>query len=140
MRGVRHSVLFVLLPALLLLPTSASAFTVSLPSGSAVKIDSPSRLAFTVTNTGANEGLSRLVLRFPSGYRVTGGSAPPGWTVEPGPAGSTGEGGEITFRTTDEVKCVDAMGLPIASDMTHLTTQAQVRLGKMLADAYIATI
>ena len=110
MRGVRRSLPLVLFPALLLLPTSASAFTVSLPSGSAVKIDSPSRLAFTVTNTGANEGLSRLVLRFPSGYRVTAGSAPPGWTVEPGPAGSTGEGGEITFRTTDEVKCSDAMG------------------------------
>jgi len=102
--------LFMALASLLLLPAWASAFTVSLPPGSAVKIDSPSRLTFSVANTSANEGLSRLVLRFPSGYRVTGGSAPPGWTVEPGPAGSTGEGGEITFRTTDEVKCVDAMG------------------------------
>lgn len=102
--------LFLALASLLLLPTSASAFTVSLPAGSAVKIDSPSRLAFTATNTGANESLSRLVLRFPSGYRVTAGSAPPGWTVEPGPAGSTGESGEVTFRTTDEVQCSGAMG------------------------------
>ncbi|KAF7105735.1 hypothetical protein CFC21_106518 [Triticum aestivum] len=38
------------------------------------------------------------------------------------------------------LKYVDAMGLPLASDVTHLTTQAQVRLGKMLADAYIATL
>lgn len=38
------------------------------------------------------------------------------------------------------LKYVDAMGLPIANDITHLTTQAQVRLGKMLADAYIATL
>lgn len=37
-------------------------------------------------------------------------------------------------------KYVDAMGLPIANDITHLTTQAQVRLGKMLANAYIATL
>nr|BAJ88457.1 predicted protein [Hordeum vulgare subsp. vulgare]BAJ92942.1 predicted protein [Hordeum vulgare subsp. vulgare] len=38
------------------------------------------------------------------------------------------------------LKYVDAMGLPIANDITHLTTQAQVRLGKMLADAYISTL
>ncbi|XP_048541579.1 probable carbohydrate esterase At4g34215 [Triticum urartu] len=38
------------------------------------------------------------------------------------------------------LKYVDAMGLPLANDITHLTTQAQVRLGKMLADAYIATL
>lgn len=38
------------------------------------------------------------------------------------------------------LKYVDAMGLPIASDFTHLTTPAQVRLGKMLADAYLATL
>jgi hypothetical protein len=35
---------------------------------------------------------------------------------------------------------VDAKGLPIANDYTHLTTQAQVRLGAMLADAYLATL
>uniref|UniRef100_A0A453QCE8 Sialate O-acetylesterase domain-containing protein n=1 Tax=Aegilops tauschii subsp. strangulata TaxID=200361 RepID=A0A453QCE8_AEGTS len=34
----------------------------------------------------------------------------------------------------------DAMGLPIANDITHLTTQAHVRLGKMLTDAYISTL
>src|SRR3990172_9295827 len=102
--------LFMALASLLLLPAWASAFTVSLPPGSAGKIDPPARLTFSVANTSANEGLSRLVLRFPSGYRVTGGSAPPGWTVEPGPAGSTGEGGESTFRTTDEGRCGDAMG------------------------------
>lgn len=33
--------------------------------------------------------------------------------------------------------CVDAMGLPLNSDDLHLTTQAQVKLGKMLAEAYI---
>ncbi|KAM3206279.1 hypothetical protein ACQJBY_061764 [Aegilops geniculata] len=38
------------------------------------------------------------------------------------------------------LKYVDAMGLPLANDITHLTTQAQVRLGKMLADAYISTL
>ncbi|VAH99646.1 unnamed protein product [Triticum turgidum subsp. durum] len=38
------------------------------------------------------------------------------------------------------LKYVDAMGLPLANDITHLTTQAQVRLGKMLANAYIATL
>ncbi|KAE8674726.1 putative carbohydrate esterase [Hibiscus syriacus] len=35
------------------------------------------------------------------------------------------------------VKCVDAKGLPLEPDRLHLTTQAQVRLGKMLADAYL---
>ncbi|KAL6905820.1 hypothetical protein ACP4OV_003421 [Aristida adscensionis] len=37
------------------------------------------------------------------------------------------------------VKYVDAMGLPIASDNTHLTTQAQIQLGNMLAKAYLST-
>ncbi|CAD6335171.1 unnamed protein product [Miscanthus lutarioriparius] len=36
------------------------------------------------------------------------------------------------------VKYVDAKGLPVASDYTHLTTPAQVRLGKMLAASYLA--
>ena len=35
------------------------------------------------------------------------------------------------------VVCVDANGLPLESDNLHLTTQAQVQLGKMLADAYL---
>ncbi|KAJ1279082.1 hypothetical protein BS78_04G128100 [Paspalum vaginatum] len=38
------------------------------------------------------------------------------------------------------VKYVDAMGLPIASDHTHLTTQAQIQLGNMLAKSYIETL
>ncbi|GJN22598.1 hypothetical protein PR202_gb10178 [Eleusine coracana subsp. coracana] len=37
------------------------------------------------------------------------------------------------------VKYVDAKGLPVANDYTHLTTPAQVLLGKMLAKAYLAT-
>ncbi|XP_020572171.1 probable carbohydrate esterase At4g34215 [Phalaenopsis equestris] len=36
------------------------------------------------------------------------------------------------------VLCVDAKGLPIGPDYVHLTTQAQVRLGQMLADAYLS--
>jgi ATP-dependent Clp protease ATP-binding subunit ClpA len=36
------------------------------------------------------------------------------------------------------VMFVDAMGLPIGSDYTHLTTQAQVQLGSMLAKAYLS--
>ncbi|XP_048134902.1 probable carbohydrate esterase At4g34215 [Rhodamnia argentea] len=35
------------------------------------------------------------------------------------------------------VVCVDAMGLPLNDDHLHLTTHAQVRLGHMLADAYL---
>jgi hypothetical protein len=38
------------------------------------------------------------------------------------------------------VKYVDAMGLPIASDKTHLTTEAQVQLGNMLAKSYLETL
>jgi hypothetical protein len=38
------------------------------------------------------------------------------------------------------LRYVDAKGLPIANDYTHLTTQAQVRLGAMLAEAYLATL
>lgn len=91
--------------ALLFLPAAAAAFTVSLPADSAVKIESPSRLLFKVTNTAERESLNRLSLRFPSGYRVAGGSAPSGWTVEQ----ATGEGAEIGFRTTDEAKCTGAI-------------------------------
>ncbi len=98
----------VLLLSLLLLPTAAGAFTVSLPVDSAVTIGSPSRLQFTVTNTDASEGLSRLVLRFPSGYQVTGGSAPSGWTVEQSLAAG-GESTEVVFRTTDDTTCTDAI-------------------------------
>ncbi|KAL4280408.1 hypothetical protein GQ457_03G039840 [Hibiscus cannabinus] len=35
------------------------------------------------------------------------------------------------------VKFVDAKALPLEPDRLHLTTQAQVRLGEMLADAYL---
>ena len=86
----------------LLLPPAAGAFGISLPADSAVTIDSPSRLVFRVTNAGGEEGLSRLTLRFPSGYRVTTGSPPPGWTVERSPS-------EISFRTTDEATCTGAI-------------------------------
>jgi len=81
----------------------------SLPARSAVKIDVPSSLVFTVTNTDMHEGLSRLTLRFPSGYRVTGGSAPHGWSVEPGSSGAAGESGEVSFGTSDEAKCAGAI-------------------------------
>ncbi|KAL4588682.1 hypothetical protein LXL04_001576 [Taraxacum kok-saghyz] len=36
------------------------------------------------------------------------------------------------------VVCVDAMGLEMKEDNLHLTTPAQVQLGHMLADAYLA--
>ena len=108
MREALRSVALALLLSLLSLPVAAGAFTLSLPADTRVKIDSPSRLAFTVKNTAEGEGLSRLTLRFPSGYRVTGGSAPPGWTVEesPNPAGGAGE---ISFKTVDEAKCTGAI-------------------------------
>lgn len=35
------------------------------------------------------------------------------------------------------VVCVDAMGLQLKKDNLHLTTEAQVKLGQMLADAYL---
>ncbi|XP_068655044.1 probable carbohydrate esterase At4g34215 [Aristolochia californica] len=35
------------------------------------------------------------------------------------------------------VVCVDAMGLELRDDHLHLTTKAQVELGRMLADAYL---
>ncbi|RWR81406.1 putative carbohydrate esterase [Cinnamomum micranthum f. kanehirae] len=35
------------------------------------------------------------------------------------------------------VVCVDAKGLPLNEDNLHLTTEAQVELGNMLADAYL---
>jgi hypothetical protein len=38
------------------------------------------------------------------------------------------------------LRYVDAKGLPVANDYTHLTTQAQVRLGAMLTDAYLGTL
>jgi hypothetical protein len=37
------------------------------------------------------------------------------------------------------VKCVDAKGLQLEPDYVHLTTQAQVKLGKMLADSFLHT-
>ncbi|XP_059636774.1 probable carbohydrate esterase At4g34215 [Cornus florida] len=38
------------------------------------------------------------------------------------------------------VVCVDAKGLPLESDELHLSTPAQVRLGEMLADAFLQSI
>lgn len=35
------------------------------------------------------------------------------------------------------VVCIDAKGLPLKEDNLHLTTEAQVKLGHMLADAYL---
>ncbi|CAA0817283.1 Domain of unknown function (DUF303 [Striga hermonthica] len=35
------------------------------------------------------------------------------------------------------VRCVDAMGFALESDNTHLTTAAQVKLGQLLADAFL---
>ncbi|XP_049355684.1 probable carbohydrate esterase At4g34215 [Solanum verrucosum] len=37
------------------------------------------------------------------------------------------------------VRCVDAKGLPIGPDLLHLTTPAQVQLGKILANAFLQT-
>lgn len=37
----------------------------------------------------------------------------------------------------ENVVCVDAKGLELAEDKLHLTTEAQVKLGHMLADAYL---
>src|SRR3990172_2542894 len=108
MRGAPRRVLLALALSLLWLPVTADAFTLSLPADSAVKIESPSRLGFTVTNTDEREGLSRLTLRFPSGYRITGGSPPSGWIVEQSPGLESGTG-EINFRTTDEATCAGAI-------------------------------
>ncbi|KAL4583499.1 hypothetical protein LXL04_008073 [Taraxacum kok-saghyz] len=36
-----------------------------------------------------------------------------------------------------KVRCVDAKGLPLLPDNLHLTTTAQVRLGRMLANAFL---
>ncbi len=108
MRRALRSVPPVLLLSVLLLPTAVGAFTVSLPADSAVTIGSASRLLFRLTNTDPNEGLSRLVLRFPSGYQVTGGSTPSGWTVEQSLTAGAGSA-EVVFRTADEVKCTGAV-------------------------------
>lgn len=35
------------------------------------------------------------------------------------------------------VVCVDADGLPLNDDGVHLSTQAQVELGRMLAEAFV---
>ncbi|XVF45074.1 hypothetical protein PTKIN_Ptkin02bG0176400 [Pterospermum kingtungense] len=40
----------------------------------------------------------------------------------------------------ENVVCVDAKGLALKEDHLHLTTEAQVRLGHMLADAFITGI
>ena len=104
MRGVPRAAPFAFFLLLVLPSSSVSALTISLPADSVVTVDAPSRLVFRGTNTDPSEGLSRLTLRFPSGYRVTAGSAPSGWTVEQGPGGA-----EISFRTTDEAKCTGAI-------------------------------
>ncbi|MFQ5947900.1 MAG: hypothetical protein ACE5KX_03455 [Acidimicrobiia bacterium] len=109
MRGPLRNVLLILVLSLIPRPAAASEFAISLPADSAVEINSPSRLEFTVTNTGAEEGLSRLTLRFPSGYRVAGGSAPRQWTVELGPGGSGSASDEISFRTRKEANCKGAI-------------------------------
>lgn len=91
---------------LLLAPaTAAAGFRVSLPPGSAVRVGSPSPLSFTVTNTDAGGGLSRLQLRFPPGYQVRAGSLPPGWQG----AVVGAESGEVRFGTTDETGCAGAI-------------------------------
>lgn len=36
-----------------------------------------------------------------------------------------------------DVRFVDAMGLPLQDGHLHLSTQAQVQLGRMLAQAYL---
>ena len=38
------------------------------------------------------------------------------------------------------VKCVDAKGLPLEPDNLHLTTPAQVQLGKILAEAFLQSV
>ena len=38
------------------------------------------------------------------------------------------------------VVCVDAKGLALKEDHLHLTTEAQVKLGHMLADAFLTHI
>ncbi|KAK3157349.1 hypothetical protein QOZ80_2AG0119960 [Eleusine coracana subsp. coracana] len=48
------------------------------------------------------------------------------------------EAQKAVSRSIPNVMFVDAMGLPIASDYTHLTTQAQVQLGNMLAKSYLS--
>ncbi|KAF8653403.1 hypothetical protein HU200_013342 [Digitaria exilis] len=50
------------------------------------------------------------------------------------------EAQKAVTRTVPNVRYVDAMGLPIASDKTHLTTEAQVQLGNMLAKSYLETL
>ncbi|WCJ17779.1 hypothetical protein M5689_000172 [Euphorbia peplus] len=43
---------------------------------------------------------------------------------------------QLGMKTTNVV-CVDAKGLELGGDNLHLTTNAQVKLGKMLAQAYL---
>lgn len=54
--------------------------------------------------------------------------------------GRVREAQKAVTATVPNVKYVDAMGLPIASDKTHLTTEAQVQLGNMLAKSYLETL
>ncbi len=109
MRGALRGLPLVLLLSLSPLPAAAGSFALSLPAGRAVTVDSPSRLVFRVTNSDSSEGLSRIALLFPSGYRVIGGSPPAGWTIGQGSGGPAGDGGEVSFRTSDEAKCTGAI-------------------------------
>jgi hypothetical protein len=104
-RTALTALLLLLLLGLLAQPAAAAGLSVSLPTGSAVKIGAATGLSFTVTNTSETEGLSRLTLLFPSGYRVTSGAPPPGWALEP----ASSQGGDVSFRTTDEASCTGAI-------------------------------
>jgi len=44
------------------------------------------------------------------------------------------------LSSVGNVRYVDAKGLAVAKDYTHLTTPAQVKLGTMLANSYLATL
>jgi hypothetical protein len=109
MRGMLTALLLGLLLALAPRPAAAGSFDIALPTGSAVTIDAPSRLVFWITNTGTAGELSRLTLHFPAGYRVTGGSPPPGWIIERRSGDAAGPSDEITFRTKDEAACTAAI-------------------------------
>ena len=39
--------------------------------------------------------------------------------------------------SVENVVCVDALGLPLQEDNLHITTEAHIQLGHMMADSYI---
>ncbi|KAJ0733329.1 putative sialate O-acetylesterase domain, SGNH hydrolase superfamily [Helianthus annuus] len=53
-----------------------------------------------------------------------------------GPYVETVRKAQLGFKL-QKVRCVDAKGLPLLKDKRHLSTPAQVRLGRMLADAFL---